>query len=191
MALKPDLELRQQEWLGVLEGVKFEVEHVYESTYVYQRGLGSSVGLYISTCQLFFLICQILLCLLTGSLAAACGMGKGTCLNCTGGLSSAKQPYSRWKMLEQVACVYESFYFEIYPADKVLAHASWICKNKIGTVGQSDCGHKEWSLQPCICFYTPFIDFINSTVSHYRYSRISPRLLCFNGMPQHCCCSPS
>lgn len=156
---------------------------------MYQRGLGSSVGLYISTCQLFFLICQILLCLLTGSLAAACGMGKGTCLNCTGGLSSAKQPYSRWKMLEQVACVYESFYFEIDPAHKVLAHASWICKNKIGTVGQSDCGHKDCSLQPCICFYTPFIDFINSTVSHDRYSRISPRLLCFNGMPQHCCCS--
>lgn len=116
-------------------------------------------------------------------------VGKGTCLNCTGGLSSAKQPYSRWKMLEQVACVYESFYFEIDPAHKVLAHASWICKNKIGTVGQSDCGHKDWSLQPCICFYTPFIDFINSTVSHDRYSRISPRLLCFNGMPQHCCCS--
>lgn len=63
------------------------------SIYVYYRGLGSSAGRYISTHQLFFIICQLLssplLCLLTDSLAAACGMGKGTCQNYTCSLSSS------------------------------------------------------------------------------------------------------
>lgn len=48
----------------------------------------SAVGLSISTHQLFFHICQLLLCLLTASLAAATGMGKGTCQNQTWGVSS-------------------------------------------------------------------------------------------------------
>lgn len=77
--MNPDIGLRQQACLEVLEGLKSEVECVSEHTCVYHRGLGTSVGLYISTHQLFFVICQFLFCLLTGSLAAACGMGKGTC----------------------------------------------------------------------------------------------------------------
>lgn len=79
--MNSDLGLRLQGFLEVLKGLKSEVEHVSENTYVHRRGLGSSAGLYISTHQLFFLICQLLFCLLTSSLAAAFGMRKGTCQN--------------------------------------------------------------------------------------------------------------
>lgn len=100
--MNPDLGLRRWSCLEVLKGLKSEVEHVSESTYMYHRGLGSSVGLYISTHQLFFLICQLLLCLLTGSLAAVCGMGKGTCQNYTWVLISSTNNLTTdgeyWKM---------------------------------------------------------------------------------------------
>lgn len=52
--------------------------------------------------QLFFLICQLLFCLPTGSLAAARGVEKGTCQNYTRGFGSSTNLLTtdgeRWKM---------------------------------------------------------------------------------------------
>lgn len=83
--MNPDLGLGEPGCLEVLKGRESEAERVSD----YHRGLGSSAGLYISPHQLFFIICQLLLCLLTDSLAAACGTGKGTCQNYTCSLSSS------------------------------------------------------------------------------------------------------
>lgn len=86
---EPRFRIKTARLSGGPEGLKSEFEHVSESTYAWNRGLGSSVGVYISSHQLFFLICQLLFCLLTVSLAAACGMEKGTCQNYTWGFSSS------------------------------------------------------------------------------------------------------
>lgn len=135
-----DVGLSQQGCLVVLEGLESEVEHVSESTYVYHRGLGSSVGLYISTHHLFFLICQLLFCLLTGSLAAACGMGKGTCQNYALHLSSSTS-----QQMENAGkcglCVSDILFWKLCLHTQ-LWHVSLNLGNEICTVGQSNRGHK-------------------------------------------------
>lgn len=112
--MNPDSGLRQQGCLEVLEGFKSQVEHVSESIYVYHRGRGSSVGLYISTHQLFFLICQLLFCLLTDSIGSCMWDGERHLSKLYMGPEQLhKQPHNRWRMLGNVACVYQISYFEI------------------------------------------------------------------------------
>lgn len=142
--MNPDLGLTPQGCLEVLKGAKCGVERISQSTSVDHRGLGTSVGLYISTHQLFFLICQLLLCLLTGSLAAVCGMGNGTCQNYTWGCSSSTNNLTTdgayWEM--QLMCI-KSSYFEIY-----CAHAAQAGGKESFLSGLESClGHRLISMR--------------------------------------------